>query len=69
MASSSKHIKHIKIRYYYVADHIAKGNLTIVWCPTEKMIVDFFTKPLQGRVFIQFRDLLMGKVPMWYDVD
>jgi hypothetical protein len=27
------------------------------------------TKPLQGRMFIQFRDVLMGAVPMWYDVD
>jgi hypothetical protein len=68
-ASSSKRTKHIEIRYYYVADRIAKGNLTVVWCPTEKMIADFLTKHLQGRMFIQFRDVLMGAVPMWYDVD
>ena len=30
---------------------------------------DYLTKPLQGRMFNQFRDLLMGAVPMWYDVD
>ena len=68
-ASSSRCTKHIKIRYYYVADCIAKGDLTIVWCPTQRMITDFLTKPLQGRIFIQFRDVLMGAVPMWYDVD
>jgi hypothetical protein len=68
-ASSSKRTKHIKIRYYYVADRIAKGDLTVVWCPTKKMIADFLTKPLQGRMFIQLRDVLMGAVPMWYDVD
>ena len=68
-ASSSKRTKHIEIRYYYVADRIAKGDLTVVWCPTKKMIADFLTKPLQGRMFIQFRDVLMGAVPMWYDVD
>ncbi len=68
-ASSSKRTKHIKIRYYYVADRIAKGDLSVVWCPTNKMIVDFFTKPLQGKVFQQFRDVLMGAVPMWYDID
>jgi len=33
------------------------------------MIADFLTKPLQGRMFIQFRDALMGAVPMWYDVN
>jgi hypothetical protein len=61
--------KHIEIRYYFVADRIAKGDLTVVWCPTEKMFADFLTKPLQGNMFIQFRDVLMGAVPMWYDVD
>ena len=68
-ASSSKRTKHIEIRYYYVVDRIAKGDLTVVWCPTEKMITDFLTKPLQGRMFIQFRNVLMGAVPMWYHVD
>ena len=68
-ASSSKRTKHIEIRYYYVADRIAKGDLTVVWCPTDKMIADYLTKPLQGKMFIKFRNLLMGAVPMWHDVD
>ena len=46
-AYSSKCTKHIKVRYYYIVDHIAKGDLTVVWCPTNKMIMDFLTKPLQ----------------------
>ncbi len=68
-ASSSKRTKHIEIRYYYVADRIEKGDLLVVWCPTDKMIADFLTKPLQGKVFRQFRDMLMGAVPMWFDTD
>ena len=44
-ASSSKRTKHIKIRYYYVADRIEKGDLRIVWCPTDQMIADYLTKP------------------------
>ena len=69
-ASSSKRTKHIEIRYNYVADHIAKDDLAVVWCPTDKMIADYLTKPLQGKMFIRFRDvLLMGAVPMWHDVD
>ena len=66
---SSKSTKYIQVQYYYVGDLVAKGDLTVVWCPTNKMIADFLTKPLQGRMFIQFRDVLMGAVPMWYDVD
>ena len=65
-ASSSKRTKHIEIRYYYVADRIAKGDLAVVWCPTDKMIADYLTKPLQGKMFIRFRDVLMGAVPMSY---
>ncbi len=67
--SSSKQTKHIKIWYYYIADPIAKGDLSVVWCPTNKMIADFLTKPLQGKVFQQYRDVLMGAVPMWYNID
>jgi hypothetical protein len=62
--SSSKCTKHIEIRYYYVADCIANGDLTVVWCSTDKMIADYLTKPLQGKMFIKFRDVLMGVVPM-----
>jgi hypothetical protein len=67
--SSSKRTKHIKIQYYYVADHIAKGDLLVVRCLISKMIADFLTKPLQGKVFQQFRDELTGAVPIWYDID
>jgi hypothetical protein len=61
-ASSSKHTKHIEIRYYYVADQVAQGDLRVVWCPRDKMIADFLTKPLQGEAFVKFWDLLMGAV-------
>ena len=61
-ASSSKRTKHSNFWYYYVADRVAKGDLRIVWCPTDKMIADFLTKPLQGKAFVEFRNLLMGAV-------
>ena len=35
----------------------------------DKMIADFLTKPLQGKVFQKFRDVLMGAVSKWYDID
>ena len=44
----------------YVADQVAKGDLRVVWCPTDEMIADFLTKPLQGKAFVKFLDLLMG---------
>ncbi len=61
-SSSSKRTRHVKIRYYYVANRTAKGDLRVVWCPTDKIIADFLTKPLQGKAFVEFQDLLMGAV-------
>ncbi len=39
---------------------MAKGDVTLQWCPTGDMTADFFTKPLQGALFRKFRDLIMG---------
>ena len=34
---------------------VQKGNLTIRYCPTDDMIADFMSKPLQDEKFRQFR--------------
>ena len=62
-ASSGKRTKHIHIRYFFITDRIAKGKLSVSWCPTGDMIRDYMTKPLQGALFRKFRDLIMGVVP------
>ena len=49
--SSSRRTKHIKIQYYYIANCIAKGDLSVVWCPTSKMIADFLTKQYRVKCF------------------
>jgi hypothetical protein len=59
-ALSSKRTRHIAIRYFFVTDRIAKGELTVEWCPTANMIADFMTKLLQGALFCKFRDIVMG---------
>lgn len=58
--SSGKRTRHVNIRYYFVADRVAKGELTVEYCPTEHMIGDFFTKSLQGSKFKTFRAMIMG---------
>ena len=32
-------------------------------CPTESMIADYFTKPLQGKLFTTLRDIIIGIIP------
>ena len=58
--SSSKRTKHINVRYFFVKDRIAKKELSVQFCPTEDMIADFFTKPLQGQLFYRLRDQVMN---------
>ena len=62
-ASSSKRTRHIDIRYFFVTDRIASGDVSVAYCPTADMIADFFTKPLQGAPFRQFRDFIMNIDP------
>jgi hypothetical protein len=59
-ASSGKRTKHINMRYFFITDRISKKDMSVEWCPTEDMTSDFFTKPLQGALFLRFRDLIMG---------
>ena len=58
--SSSKRTRHLNIRYFYITDQIDQGWLTVRHCPTEDMIGDFFTKPLQGLLFRRLRALVMN---------
>ncbi len=62
-ASSSKRTKHINIRYFFITDQVNKDEVSVVWCPTGDMIGDYATKPLQGALFGNFRDQIMGVVP------
>ena len=59
-ASSGKRTRHINIRYFFIKDRIDKGEVEVVFCPTEEMVGHFFTKPLQGAKFRKFRKIIMN---------
>ena len=59
-SSSYKRTKHMNIRYFFITDRIKKGDLHIEYYPTDNMVADFFTKPLQGKKFLQFRKVIMN---------
>jgi hypothetical protein len=48
------------VRYFFLTDQVEKGNVSIVYCPTDDMIGDFHTKPLQGEKFRKFRNAILG---------
>ena len=59
-ASSGKRTRHMNIRYFFVSDCVKRGHIIIRYCPTDDMIGDFFTKPLQGTKFRLFRNIIMN---------
>ena len=64
--SSSKRTRHVDIRYFYIKCLADKEKILIKYCPTEKMIADFFTKPLQGNLFRVMRKIILGHKPLSY---
>ena len=59
-ASSDKRTQHINIRYFFVTDRIQANEMKVEYCPMEMMIVDFYTKPLQSKLFRLFRNLILN---------
>jgi hypothetical protein len=52
--------RHIDIRYFFIKDRLGLEDVDVRYCPTEQMLADFFTKPLQGNLFRKFREVIMG---------
>jgi KUP system potassium uptake protein len=52
--------RHIDIRYFFIKDRLEAGNFKVTYCPTEQMLADFFTKPLQGGLFRKLKEVVMG---------
>ena len=58
-ASNSHRTKHIKIRYFFVHERVASGEITVRHMPTEQMLADVLTKALQAGIFQRLsRELL-----------
>ena len=37
-----------------------KGKVKVAFCPTTKMLADFFTKPLQSHIFKRMRSIILN---------
>jgi hypothetical protein len=57
--STSGRTRHVSIRYFFVKDRIDSREIEIKYVPSESMIADFFTKPLQGALFVRLRDAIL----------
>jgi hypothetical protein len=52
--------RHINIKFFFVSDRVGKGEVAIKYMPTNDMIADMLTKPLQGEKFRDMRDKILG---------
>jgi len=52
--------KHMNIRHFWLKEQVEGGAIEIVYCQTDQMIADGFTKPLQGEAFIKFRNEILN---------
>jgi len=58
--STSERTRHISIRYFFIKDRIAAGEIQIEHLSTKDMIADMLTKPLQGELFRAMRRQLLN---------
>ena len=58
--SSTKRTKHINVRYYFVKSRIDAEEVIVQWYSGEKLVGDFFSKPLSGSKFLRFRRKIMN---------
>ena len=57
---STKNTKHNNLRYFFIKDCLEPGEVVIKHFPTEEMLGDHFTNPLQGALFKKFRAEIMN---------
>ena len=60
--STGERTRALNVRCFVITDHVNKGDLKTKHCPTDQMVADYYTKPLQGKKFEEFRRMIMGFV-------
>jgi hypothetical protein len=59
-SSKSDRTRHIAIRYFWTKERVDSKDLVITYLPTDLMVADILTKPLQGAKFVELRAKLMN---------
>ncbi len=50
--------KHIGVHYHFIWQTIEQGHIKLLYCPTDDMIANIFTKPLACLKFKKFTEVL-----------
>jgi len=55
-----RNAKHYHVKLAWLQQLVNDKHVKFQYCPTNDMLADFYTKPLDVDKFIQFRDAIMG---------
>ena len=59
--SNTKRTRHLSIKYYYMTSKFNDQTIkTVTYQPTQDMVADFLSKPLQGSLFRKHYNAIMG---------
>ena len=56
-------VKHIARRHFFVRECVENGEIVVPYVNTSDNEADFFTKPLEGKLFFELRDRIMNVAP------
>ena len=57
---AAKGTHHVNIPYFFITDKIKHKEIKVAHCPMEAILADFYTKWIQGALFIKFPNLILG---------
>ena len=61
--------RHINIRYFWLTDKIASGEVQVRYIESGEMTADALTKPLQGHLFYKHRKTLLNMIAMTTSIE
>ena len=64
--SVSHRSRHTKAKYFFAKEFLGNGDFTLTHCPAKEMVAGVLTKPLQGELLRELRDLALGYTELSY---
>ena len=58
---SSDRSRHVNVKYFWLSSKLQEGSIDVQYMPTEDMIADVLTKPMQGSLFKKLERELRGE--------
>ena len=52
-------MRHIIAKYYFINNQGNNGGIEVVYCTSEKMIGNYYIRPLLGNEFTESRNVIM----------